>query len=73
MPFISCHIRDSGRISVADFNDQTDVNIVSELANGKTIISGRRYSSNLAGDPGTTYTLDFDASLEVPTTNENKP
>ncbi|HGJ5864964.1 phage tail tube protein [Arsenophonus nasoniae] len=37
-PFISCRVRDSGGTSVADFNDQTDVTVVSELANGKTII-----------------------------------
>ncbi|HGJ5882836.1 phage tail protein [Arsenophonus sp.] len=34
---------------------------------------GKSYSSNLAGDPGTTYTLDFDASRAVPTANENRP
>lgn len=37
-PFISCQVRDSGGTSVADFNGQTNVNIVVELANGKTII-----------------------------------
>ncbi len=33
--FISMRVRDSGGTTVADFNDQTDVNIVAELANGK--------------------------------------
>ncbi|WGL96299.1 phage tail tube protein [Arsenophonus nasoniae] len=37
-PFISCRVRDSGITTVADFNDQTNVNLVAELANGKTII-----------------------------------
>lgn len=33
---------------------------------------GKSYPKNLANDPGTTYTLDFDASLVVPTANENR-
>lgn len=37
-PYISCQIRDSGGTTVADFNDMTDVTVVAELANGKTII-----------------------------------
>ncbi|EHJ8971179.1 phage tail tube protein [Salmonella enterica] len=37
-PYISAKIRDSGGTTVADFNDQTNVSIVAELANGKTII-----------------------------------
>lgn len=36
--FISCRVRDSGGTSVEDFNNQTNVTIVAELANGKTII-----------------------------------
>jgi len=35
---ISCDVRDSGGTTVADFNAQTNVNIVAQLANGKTII-----------------------------------
>lgn len=37
-PFISCQVRDSGGTTVADFNDMTNVTVVAELANGKTII-----------------------------------
>lgn len=37
-PYISCQVRDSGGTTVADFNDMTDVTVVAELANGKTII-----------------------------------
>ncbi len=37
-PYISCQLRDSGGTTVADFNDMTDVTVVAELANGKTII-----------------------------------
>jgi len=36
--FISCQVRDSGGTTVADFNSQTNVSVVAELANGKTII-----------------------------------
>ncbi|WP_237387332.1 phage tail tube protein [Xenorhabdus sp. Sc-CR9] len=36
--FISCRVRDSGGTTVADFNKQTNVTIVAEIANGKTII-----------------------------------
>jgi len=38
VPYISCQVRDSGGTTVADFNDMTDVTVVAELANGKTII-----------------------------------
>ncbi len=37
-PYISCKVRDSGGTSVKDFNNQTNVSLVVELANGKTII-----------------------------------
>lgn len=37
-PYISCQVRDSGGTTVADFNDMTNVTVVAELANGKTII-----------------------------------
>lgn len=37
-PFISLQARDSGGMSVSGINEQTNVNIVAELANGKTII-----------------------------------
>lgn len=37
-PFISCQVRDSGGTTVADFNGMTNVTVVAELANGKTII-----------------------------------
>ncbi|MFS7253265.1 phage tail tube protein [Rahnella rivi] len=37
-PFISCQVRDSGGTTVADFTDMTNVTVVAELANGKTII-----------------------------------
>ncbi len=36
--FITAEIRDSGALTVADFNDQTNVTVTMELANGKTII-----------------------------------
>ncbi|MFC0140351.1 phage tail tube protein [Erwinia mallotivora] len=35
---IGCDVRDSGGTTVSDFNGQTNVNIVAQLANGKTII-----------------------------------
>lgn len=36
--YISCQLRDSGGTTVLNFNEQTNVNVVAELANGKTII-----------------------------------
>ncbi len=36
--FISLQVRDSGGTTVADFNGMTNVTVVGELANGKTII-----------------------------------
>lgn len=43
-PYISCKVRDSGGTSVADFNGQTDVSLVVELANGKTIIGSNMWT-----------------------------
>ncbi|EBV5082437.1 phage tail protein [Salmonella enterica subsp. enterica serovar Minnesota] len=43
-PYISCKVRDSGGTSVADFNGQTDVSLVVELANGKTIIGSNLWT-----------------------------
>jgi len=43
-PYISCQVRDSGGTTVADFNDMTDVTVVAELANGKTIIGTRMWT-----------------------------
>ncbi|EAQ6131867.1 phage tail protein [Salmonella enterica] len=43
-PYISCKVRDSGGTSVADFNNQTDVSLVVELANGKTIIGSNMWT-----------------------------
>ncbi|MDC9598728.1 phage tail tube protein [Xenorhabdus anantnagensis] len=45
-PFISCRVRDSGGTTVADFNNQTNVTIVAELANGKTIIGEGLWTVN---------------------------
>ncbi len=44
--FISMRVRDSGGTTVADFNDQTNVTIVAELANGKTIIGESLWTVN---------------------------
>ncbi|MEY0594866.1 phage tail tube protein [Providencia manganoxydans] len=44
--YISMRVRDSGGTTVADFNDQTNVNIVAELANGKTIIGEGLWTVN---------------------------
>jgi len=40
VPFISGTFRDSGGLTVADFNAMTNVTVVAELANGK-VITGR--------------------------------
>lgn len=39
--FISCSVRDAGSLKVADFAKMTNVTVVCELANGKTI-TGRK-------------------------------
>lgn len=44
--FISCQLRDSGGTLVAGFNEQTDVNVIAELANGKTIIGRSLWTVN---------------------------
>ncbi|WP_338803576.1 phage tail tube protein [Xenorhabdus griffiniae] len=46
VPYISCRVRDSGGTTVADFNNQTNVTIVAELANGKTIIGEGMWTVN---------------------------
>ncbi|PHM60676.1 phage tail protein [Xenorhabdus stockiae] len=55
-PYISCRVRDSGGTTVADFNNQTNVTIVVELANGKTINplkeSGRQPRGIRNNNPG---------------------
>ncbi|HEN3358965.1 TPA: phage tail tube protein [Yersinia enterocolitica] len=58
-PFIFCQIRDSGGTSISDFNDQTNVNIVCELANGKTIIGSGMWSVNTQEVDSTEATADI--------------
>ncbi|EON3358787.1 phage tail tube protein [Yersinia enterocolitica] len=58
-PFIACQIRDSGGTSISDFNDQTNVNIVCELANGKTIIGSGMWSVNTQEVDSTEATADI--------------
>ncbi|MHA3574136.1 phage tail tube protein [Yersinia enterocolitica] len=55
---ISCTIRDSGGVSISDFNDQTNVNIVCELANGKTIIGSGMWSVSTLLVDSTEGTVD---------------
>ncbi|EOX5557261.1 phage tail tube protein [Yersinia enterocolitica] len=57
-PSISCTIRDSGGVSISDFNDQTNVNIVCELANGKTIIGSGMWSVSTLLVDSTEGTVD---------------
>ncbi|WP_289992141.1 phage tail tube protein [Photorhabdus laumondii] len=57
--FISCKVRDSGGTTVADFNNQTNVTIVAELANGKTIIGEGMWTVN------TQEVASEDATFEV--------
>ena len=44
--YISCQIRDSGGTTVSGFNGQTNVNVIAELANGKTIIGNGLWTVN---------------------------
>lgn len=43
--FISCQLRDGGGTSVLGINEQTNVNVIVELANGKTIIGKSLWST----------------------------
>lgn len=45
-PFISYQARDSGGTSIAKINDSTNVTVVVELANGKTVIGENMWSVN---------------------------
>ncbi|VTN15516.1 Phage tail tube protein [Raoultella terrigena] len=50
LPGISQHaLRDSGGTSVRGFNGQTNVNVIAELANGKTIIGRALWTVNGSG------------------------
>lgn len=46
-PFISYQARDSGGTSIAKINDSTNVTVVVELANGKTVIGENMWSVNM--------------------------
>lgn len=43
--YISCQLRDSGGTTVLSLNEQTNVNVIAELANGKTIIGRGLWST----------------------------
>ncbi len=45
-PFISYQARDSSSTSIARINNSTDVTVVVELANGKTVIGENMWSVN---------------------------
>lgn len=45
--YISARLRDSGGTNVRGFNGQTNVNVVAELANGKTIIGRALWAVNV--------------------------
>lgn len=45
-PFLSCNVRDSGGTTVDDFNGMTNVSVVVELANGKTLIGSNMWAVN---------------------------
>ena len=46
-PYISARLRDSGGTNVQGFNQQTNVNVIAELANGKTIIGRSLWTVNV--------------------------
>lgn len=58
--FISGTFRDTGGLKVADFNAMTNVTVVAELANGKTIIGSNMWQ---VGDALEVDTME--ASVEV--------
>ncbi|TKI02896.1 phage tail tube protein [Martelella alba] len=58
-PYISCQVRDSGGTTVADFNGQTNITVVAELANGKTIIGSGMWCVNVQEVDSTEATFDI--------------
>jgi hypothetical protein len=44
---ISATLRDSGALTVADFNAMTNVTVVCELANGKTIVGRNMWTTDV--------------------------
>ncbi|ULH12270.1 phage tail tube protein [Serratia marcescens] len=45
-PYISCQVRDSGSTVLADINNQVNVTIVVELANGKTLVGSGMWTAD---------------------------
>lgn len=56
--FISCQLRDSGGTSVIGINEQTNVNVIVELANGKTIIGKNMWTTGAPEVDSEEATLD---------------
>ncbi len=57
-PHISCTLRDSGGLSVASLNAMTDVTVVAELANGKTIIGRNMWTVEAQTSKSTDATIE---------------
>lgn len=60
--FISAKFRDSGDLKVADFNAMTDVTVVLELANDKTVVGSNMWT--VESQDVNTETSEFDVRWE---------
>lgn len=57
-PHIACTLRDSGGLSVAALNAMSNVTVVAELANGKTIIGRNMWTCEAQSAKATDATIE---------------
>jgi hypothetical protein len=57
-PHIACTLRDSGGLSVAQLNAMSNVTVVAELANGKTIIGRNMWTVEAQAAKSTDATVE---------------
>lgn len=67
--FISMTLRDSAKLSQADLNAMSNVTLVAELANGKTIIGRNMWGTDQAETKTSDATIE--AKFEGPSVTEN--
>lgn len=67
-PYISMSVRDSGGLTVADFNSMTDVTVVLQLANGKVIVGRNMWT--VEAQEVDTVEAKFEVRFEGPQVTE---
>lgn len=67
--YIGGTLRDSGGLSLRDLNDMSNVTVVCELANGKTVIGRNMWSTDQQENKATDATIEM--KWEGPTVTEN--